>query len=494
VKEIINFRERILLDDSQMSGYQELSVRRIKAILASGELSELTNLYRIMMTKDSHIASEIRRRKSRIRAQNMIAKSSNSKTQAALDVLFSTNEPKKLLDRMLSAIEYGFFAGQLYYDTKLHLNQIHQTRIYSDSNGFYFYDSKGTSYRLDDRFMAFTHFEQQVHEASALYSLIYLFTAKHFVLANYLKFAELLGVPPIIINATDSDSSAEIIKNTMDLKSGGIGVFAKDDTIKVLEGKGTQAEFMEFIKYCDSQISLVISGNTLTSNSDGKGSLALGKVHENSQNMVTQEDCYFFGDQLASFLKISLALEGYDTSDISVIFEFEKDTDLKARAETLAILAGMGVDIPIDYLATEFNLPSTTTKTTPVTSTKNDKNKNLPHKNSKGCDCCGTKTRHTNQRKTPQKEHNAITQSMYDQLDAMEQEALNDGDDLAVRALDFMVDALGSCASYQEAIELTTAAFGAQPLEGFTELMQNSIANNALAGMADVQLETGTKP
>jgi hypothetical protein len=57
-----------------------------------------------------------------------------------------------------------------------------------------------------------------------------------------------------------------------------------------------------------------------------------------------------------------------------------------------------------------------------------------------------------------------------------------------------MVDALGSCASYQEAIELTTAAFGAQPLEGFTELMQNSIANNALAGMADVQLETGTKP
>ena len=183
-------------------------------------------------------------------------------------------------------------------------------------------------------------------------------------------------MPPVIINATDSEASAEIIKNTLDLKSGGIGVFAKDDTIKVLEGKGTQAEFMEFIKYCDSQISLVISGNTLTSNSDGKGSLALGKVHENSQNMVTQEDCYFFGDQLAAFLKISLALEGFDTTDLSVVFEFEKDTDLKARAETLAILTTMGVDIPTDYLAREFNLPSDIQKTTPQTVAKNDKYKN----------------------------------------------------------------------------------------------------------------------
>jgi phage gp29-like protein len=493
VKEIISFKERILLDNSQIAGYQDLSVRRIKSILAGGELSELTALYRIMMTKDSHIASEIRRRKSRVRAQAMIAKSSNNKTQDALDMLFYSSKPKKLLDKMLSAIEYGFFVGQLYYDTELHLNPIHQTRIYRDSAGFYFYDAQGTSYRLDERFMAFTHFEQQAHEASALYSLIYLFTAKHFVLANYLKFAELLGVPPVIINATDSEASAEIIKNTLDLKSGGIGVFAKDDTIKVLEGKGTQAEFMEFIKYCDSQISLVISGNTLTSNSDGKGSLALGKVHENSQNMVTQEDCYFFADQLAAFLKISLALEGFDTTDLSVVFEFEKDTDLKARAETLAILTTMGVDIPADYLAREFNLPSDIQKTTLPVSAKNDKSENFKAKNTQSCACCSQKQPQKNQRKA-QKEHNAVTQAMYDQLDTMEQEALSDRDDLAVSALDFMVDALGSCASYQEAIELTTAAFGTQPLEGFSELMANAIANSKLAGSADVQDETGTKP
>ena len=57
-----------------------------------------------------------------------------------------------------------------------------------------------------------------------------------------------------------------------------------------------------------------------------------------------------------------------------------------------------------------------------------------------------------------------------------------------------MVDALGDCASYQEALDKTIAAFGSQPLEGFTELMTNAIANSKLAGSADVQDETGTKP
>lgn len=501
MKEITDFRFKLVLDDSLMAGYQDLSVRRIKTILAGGDINELTALYRIMLTKDSHIASEIKRRKSRVRAQNMVAKSSNEKTQAALDALFATSEPKKTLDKLLSALEYGFFVGQLYYDTQLHLNPIHQTHLYYDQQGFYFYDAQGAGYRLDDRFMAFSLFEQPLREASLLYSLIHLFTAKHFVLGNYLKFAELLGVPPIIINTTDSDASSEIIKNALDLKSGGVGVFAKDDMVKVLEGKGTQAEFMEFIKYCDSQISLVISGNTLTSNSDGKGSLALGKVHENSQQYITQEDCYFFADQLEVYLGLRLALEGFDTTDLQVSFEFEKDTDLKARAETLAILANMGVDIPIDYINSEFNLPTDTQKTTPSTPVvqanersnhdKNEKNNlsSVQPVRTAACACDACRSTQTNNKTNPKPTaRNAITQALQQTLDAIETEQAGETP-LFLNQIEHMIGELDKAQSYDEAIASTLEAFENTDMTGFIMEFSRMLANAHLAGRAEVQDE-----
>jgi phage gp29-like protein len=310
----------------------------------------------------------------------------------------------------------------------------------------------------------------------------------------------MLGVPPVIINTANPDDVGQVALNTMDLKSGGIGVYAKDDVIKVLEGKGSQADFLEFIKYCDQQISIHINGNTLASSSDGKGSLALGKVHENSQQLITQEDCYFFADELERFLKLKLKLEGFVVDDISVSFQFAKTDDQKTKAETYQILANMGVDIATDFIQEEFGLPLTTSKTatqTPATaSAKNDKYKNSLSQNAPTCTCCtqgGTKSSTNKAQARHKKEANALTQAMYDQLDLMESDTGNT-DELSIHALDFMVDALSSCQSYQEALDLTIAAFGTQPLNGFTELMQNAIANSALAGMADVQLETGTKP
>lgn len=490
-------KRRIVVDSTQIAGYSELSINTIKTILQNKDLANLTRLYRLMITKDSHISSELKRRKSRVRGQTMTLTSGNKATQEMLNLLYSNGSIKRWLSHFLTVLDYGFFIGELWYDVNLSLTPIDQTLVQNDYWGTLFVNTAtGERIIIDDTFFSITNQEQPILQASALHSLIYLFMAKHFVLGNYLKFAEMLGVPPVIINTANPDDVGQIALNTMDLKSGGIGVYAKDDVIKILEGKGSQADFLEFIKYCDQQISIHINGNTLSATSDGKGSLALGKVHENSQQLITQEDCYFFADEMERFLKLKLKLEGFVTDDINVAFQFAKTDDQKTKAETYQILVNMGVVIDTSFIQQEFGLPITDNKTTTLTpqmSAKNDKNKNFKNKSSQKCSCCAFKPVQKNQR-TAQKEVNAITQAMHDQLDAMEQEALSDNDELSIHALDFMVDALGHCASYQEAIELTTAAFGTQPLEGFSELMANAIANSKLAGSADVQDETGTKP
>jgi phage gp29-like protein len=494
-------KRRIVIDSTQIAGYSELSVNAIKSILQGKDLANLTKLYRLMITKDSHISSELKRRKSRIRGQQIILTSSNKTTQDTLNTLHSSGFVKRVLSSFLTALDYGFFVGELWYDNNLNLTSIDQTVIQNDYLGVIFVNTAtGQRITIDDTFFTITNQEQPIIQSSALYSLIYLFVAKHFVLGNYLKFAEMLGVPPVIINTANPDDVGQVALNTMDLKSGGIGVYAKDDVIKILEGKGSQADFLEFIKYCDQQISVHINGNTLSSTSDGKGSLALGKVHENSQQLITQEDCYFFADELERFLKIKLRLEGFVTDDINVAFQFAKTDDQKTKAETYQILVNMGIEIDTNFIQEEFGLPITNSKTgsqTKSASLKNAKNENSSAQITKTCTCCSQQSNAKNSWQKMQnkreKEVNAITQAMYDQLDFMESDTANT-DELSIHALDFMVDALGSCQSYQEALNLTIAAFGTQPLNGFTELVQNAVANSALAGMADVQAETGTKP
>ncbi|MDQ7084433.1 MAG: hypothetical protein Q9M36_05675 [Sulfurovum sp.] len=50
----------------------------------------------------------------------------------------------------------------------------------------------------------------------------------------------------------------------------------KDDVVKILEGKGTQQDFLEFVRYADEQIAKSISGSVLSGTATKTGTQALG--------------------------------------------------------------------------------------------------------------------------------------------------------------------------------------------------------------------------
>jgi hypothetical protein len=177
-------KRRIVIDSTQIAGYSELSVNAIKSILQGKDLANLTKLYRLMITKDSHISSELKRRKSRIRGQQIILTSSNKTTQDALNTLHSSGFVKRVLSSFLTALDYGFFVGELWYDNNINLTSIDQTVIQNDYLGVIFVNTAtGKRIAIDDTFFTITNQEQPIIQAGALYSLIYLFMAKHFVLA-----------------------------------------------------------------------------------------------------------------------------------------------------------------------------------------------------------------------------------------------------------------------------------------------------------------------
>lgn len=96
----------------------------------------------------------------------------------------------------------------------------------------------------------------------------------------------------IIVNASSSEKETvqAIGEGMRRLKSASYAVLGKEDVVKLLEGKGSQADFMEFVQYVDNEVAKSINGSTLSSNAGKTGSLALGQVHEANRYEITAKD------------------------------------------------------------------------------------------------------------------------------------------------------------------------------------------------------------
>ena len=191
-------------------------------------------------------------------------------------------------------------------------------------------------------------------EDPALLKILWLVFAKHFVLSHYLKFVEFLGVPPLIGNSSSGDENVitQMAEALEGIKSGSYAVLGPNDIIKVLEGRGSQADFMEFVRYCDAEIAKVINGSVLSSNANTaqSGSYAMSKTHEQNRAEIVAADVKF-----ASRLVERIYARLGKRANLNI--QIEKDVDLLQRAQMLQILHELGYEMSPQDMAKEFDLP-----------------------------------------------------------------------------------------------------------------------------------------
>lgn len=309
------------------------------------------------MLADSHIAGEVQRRKLALQGSYYECK--------ADIILWDT------IETLFEAIICGAELFEIYMENGKMLFEPYTDSVlqYSKDDGFFVQTS--TNQKLnpkeDSRLYLVTT------RKAALFPLIWIFAAKHYVLSNYMGFTKLLGIPPIVVTADSSDATdiyaiADMVEQ---LVSASIGVFSKDTLVKLLEGKGSQADFLEFVKYCDTEISLNIVGNTLSGNTSANGgAYAQAKVHQDSFAAITKADTIFTETHVNALLG-----RCGKTKDFKYIIEAEKD--LKTRAEVLKILKELGYEVRDDYIEKEFDLPA---KSTPqITANRKEANAKEPN-------------------------------------------------------------------------------------------------------------------
>ena len=324
---------------TDMSNYTELNAGRIRTALLKKTPDILIPIFSLIEDKDSSVGSEIEKRVSSLE-NRFYAHSLDDKFNESIEELILTSIDARL---------YGIGIAELYLDDN---NDFAFRRV--DKECIFYEDSKVMLSMNGKKFEAkepkYIIFKQK----PVLIKLLWIVYAKHFVLSHFLKFTEFLGVPPLVANSSGSDADTiEAIADAISsIKSASYAVLSKDDALKVLEGRGSQADFLKFVDYADAEIAKAINGQVLTSNVGSSGSRAQAQVHETQRLEILAKDIKFATRIVNNAFKI-IGL------DPKLAIFYEKDKDLLQRAQTLEILYGMGYDMKLEDMNKEFDLPLT---------------------------------------------------------------------------------------------------------------------------------------
>ena len=190
-----------------------------------------------------------------------------------------------------------------------------------------------------------------------------------FTLKDWVRYVEAHGQPLRVgrYHANATDPEIAVLKRAVrDLAADCAAVIPEEmDITFVTEtgaGAGRSDVFRDLIRHLDDQLSIVVLGQTLTTQPGerGGGSYALGQVHDRVRRDIERSD----GRQLAATLRRDLVLpiidlnHGPQTAYPTLKIEREDAVDVNLLSQVLERLVPLGLTVPVDHVRARLNLPA----------------------------------------------------------------------------------------------------------------------------------------
>lgn len=177
----------------------------------------------------------------------------------------------------------------------------------------------------------------------------------------WLKFAEKYGMPYAIGKYEDGMSDNEIdnlVKSLDNMIQDAVAAIPNNSTIELISSSdksGSTSLYSGIIEMCDKNIAKNILGQTLTTDSDGNGSYALGQVHATVRQDIITSDKRLVESWINVLLRWIHELNfGTDDEPKFELYE-EQDID-KDLAERDKILVDTGVQFTKKYYIKTYGL------------------------------------------------------------------------------------------------------------------------------------------
>ncbi|RLL42986.1 DUF935 family protein [Acinetobacter cumulans] len=198
---------------------------------------------------------------------------------------------------------------------------------------------------------------EQPYGKALLGTLYWLFFFKQNGFKFWAKFLERFGTPILLGKCKDSEID-DMNQALLNAHAQSVVSIDVEDDVQVLSAQGSSGgangAFETFNKTLAQQIQKLILGQTLTSGSDGKGSYALGQVHENVRNDKLKSDIRLVTPTLQAVVNALCALNNW-TGHKVILGEKSKPLN-KEQAERDTHLKNAGANLSESYFIREYNL------------------------------------------------------------------------------------------------------------------------------------------
>lgn len=170
--------------------------------------------------------------------------------------------------------------------------------------------------------------------------------------ADWAQFSEVFGMPiqEYTYETDDEESRKRALEDANSLGSLATFIHGKDTELNLVEAgnkSGSAEVYEKLCERCNNEISKLILGNTLTTESSENGTQALGTVHKKVEDKVTQSDRLYILDILNYDMADIFAAMGIDTKGGVFCFPEQKDVDMSTKMSILTQLR-TNFQLPVD--------------------------------------------------------------------------------------------------------------------------------------------------
>jgi phage gp29-like protein len=179
---------------------------------------------------------------------------------------------------------------------------------------------------------------------------------------DWAQFSEVFGMPirEYVYETDDTEARQQCINEARNTESLAVIIHSSDSKVNLLASgnKTGSAEIYERLcERCNSEISKLMLGNTLTTEASQTGTQALGTIHNKVEERIAQADRRYVLDILNyDMIDIFISM-GINTAGGEFCFPEPKSMDLQNKANMLTRLhSEFGLPISDDYLYEEFGI------------------------------------------------------------------------------------------------------------------------------------------
>lgn len=180
--------------------------------------------------------------------------------------------------------------------------------------------------------------------------------------ADWAQFSEVFGMPiqEYIYDTNDDNARLRAINDAANAGSLAVFVHSKDTELQLREAgnkTGSADVYERLCERCNNEISKLILGNTLTTESSENGTQALGTVHKKVEDQVAKSDRRYVLNVLNYDMTEIFAAMGIDTTGGEFCFPDPKEVDANTKMSILTQLRNtFNLPVDDDYLYDEFGI------------------------------------------------------------------------------------------------------------------------------------------